>query len=124
MRRFLSSLVALPLALAPPAAADAPTRIEETFTRTDGAFISCPGFLVRGDFDVRRTVTTFYDQERVPVRLVAHVHFSGSLTNTVTGTSIADRGNQIVTQDFRSGETTVVGPVSGYAPPFPTMPVM
>jgi hypothetical protein len=111
MRRFLSSLVALPLVLAPPAAADAPTTIDETLTRTDAAFISCPGFLVRGDFNVRRTVTTFYDDAGQPIRLVGHIHFSGSLTNTLTGTSIADRGNQIVTQDLRSGETTVVGPV-------------
>jgi hypothetical protein len=85
--------------------------IEETLTRSDGAFISCPGFPVRGDFDVRRTVTTFYDDAGLPVRIVGHIHFSGSLTNTLTGKSIADQGNQIVTQDLRSGETTVVGPV-------------
>ena len=33
------------------------------------------------------------------------------MTNTLTGTSIADRGNQIVAQDLRLGETTVAGAV-------------
>ena len=110
MRRFLLFVIAaLPLGLAPIAAADAPTKVEESFHRSSLSFATCPGFTVRGEFDVTRTVTTFYDQDGSPIRQVLHVHFVGALSNSVSGKSLADEGGQIVTLDLLEGTATIVG---------------
>ena len=57
---------AMQLTLVATAAASAPTSVDETFHRSIPNFISCPGFTVRGEFDVSRTVTTFYDSNGAP----------------------------------------------------------
>jgi hypothetical protein len=88
-------IVAGLLALAP-AAADAPTMVEESFDRSIPHFATCPGFTVAGEFDVNRTVFTFVDANSTPIERVTHVQFTGTLTNTATGKSIPDEGNQIV----------------------------
>jgi hypothetical protein len=104
-------LAALPLTLASTAAANAPTIVDESFHRSIPNFISCPGFTVRGEFDVARTVMTFYDSDGVIVRQVTHVHFTGTLINAVTGTSVPDEGNQIVIFDRAEGTTATIGRV-------------
>jgi hypothetical protein len=104
-------LAALPLTLASTAAANAPTIVDESFHRSIPNFISCPGFTVRGEFDVARTVMTFYDSDGAIVRQVTHVHFTGTLINAVTGASIADEGNQIVIFDRAEGTTATIGRV-------------
>jgi hypothetical protein len=110
MRRFLLLVIAaLPLALAPAAAAATPTTVEESFHRSAPNFATCPGFTVRGEFDVTRTATTFYDQDGTPIRQVIHVHFVGALSNSVSGKSLADEGGQIVTLDLVEGTATIVG---------------
>jgi hypothetical protein len=103
--------VALPLAFAAVAAADAPTIEQQTLHRSIPNFIQCPGFTVAGEFDVDRMVITFVDQNGTPIRQVIHVHFVGTLTNTSTGKSIADEGNQIATIDLVTGTSTVDGRV-------------
>ena len=103
----LAVALALPLAFAAVASADAPKTEQQTLHRSISNFIQCHGFTVAGEFDVDRTVMTFVDQNGTPIRQVIHVHFVGTLTNTSTGRSIPDAGNQIVTIDLVTGTTTV-----------------
>jgi hypothetical protein len=107
----LAIAVAVPLAFAEVAAADAPTIEQQTLHRSIPNFIQCPGFTVAGEFDVERTVMTFVDQNGTPIRQVIHVHFVGTLTNTSSGKSIPDEGNQIVTTDLLTGTSTTDGRV-------------
>jgi hypothetical protein len=108
---LLAFMAAVPLALASTAGATAPTIVDESFHRSIPNFISCPGFTVRGEFDVTRTVMTFYDSDGAVVRQVTHVHFTGNLINTATGDSIPDEGNQIVIVDRAEGTTATIGRV-------------
>jgi hypothetical protein len=102
---------AMQLTLVATAAASAPTSVDETFHRSIPNFISCPGFTVRGEFDVSRTVTTFYDSNGSPIRQATHVHFTGTLTNNLSGKTIDDAGNQIVDTDLADGTSAVIGRV-------------
>lgn len=112
MRRLLVLVVvgsAIASLFAATAAADQPTIEEQTLHRSIPNFISCPGFGVANEGDINRTVFTFTDDAGTPIRRVLHVHFTATLTNTVTGKSIPDEGNFIVTTDLTTGTTTVVG---------------
>jgi hypothetical protein len=112
MKKLVVALaLAAPLATAAVASADAPTIVQQTLHRSIPNFIQCPGFTVAGEFDVERTVMTFVDQSSTPIRQVTHVHFVGTLTNTSTGKSIPDEGNQIVTADLVTGTSTTDGRV-------------
>src|SRR5262245_25505706 len=93
----VGAVLAVPLAFAAVASADAPTIVQQTLHRSIPNFVKCPGFTVAGDFDVDRTVMTFVDENGTPIRRVFHVHFVGTLTNTSSGKSIPDAGNQVVT---------------------------
>jgi hypothetical protein len=104
-----ASLVVAALTLAPVAAADAPTSVQQTLHRSIPKFATCPGFTVAGEFDVDRTTDTFVDANGTPIRQVIHVHFTGRLTDTASGKSIPDEGNQIVTTDLLTGVTAVTG---------------
>jgi len=55
-------------------------------------------------------VFTFYDDNGAPIRTVAHIRSDGTLTNTQTGKTPADNGNQTITTDLVTGEVVVVGP--------------
>jgi hypothetical protein len=112
VKRLVSGVVlAVSLAFAAVASADAPTIVQQRLHRSIPNFIQCPGFTVAGEFDVERTVMTFVDQGGKPDRQVTHVHFVGTLTNTATGRSIPDEGNQIVTADLVTGTSTTDGRV-------------
>ena len=112
MKRLVVGFVlAVPLAFAAVASADAPTIVQQTLHRSIPNFVQCPGFTVVGEFDVDRTVMTFVDQNGTPIRRVIHVHFVGTLTNTSSGKSIPDEGNQVITIDLLTGTTTVDGRV-------------
>ena len=106
-----ASAAAVVLTLVSSATASAPTSVSESFHRSIPNFISCPGFAVRGEFDVSRTVTTFYDETGAPVRQVTHVHFTGTLTSSLSGKAIDDAGNQIVSTDLTDGTSAVIGRV-------------
>jgi hypothetical protein len=111
MRRLLI-LAPLVVALAVPAtaAADQPTIQEQTIHRSIANFLACSDFTISGDFDITRIVFTFYDSSGTPIRTVIHVHAEGTLTNTATGKTLVDEGNQIITTDLLTGEVIVVGP--------------
>jgi hypothetical protein len=104
-------LAASASALASKAAATAPTSADESFHRSIPNLVRCPGFDVRGEFDVSRTVMTFYDSDGAILRQVTHVHFTGELINAATGKSIPDEGNQVVIFDRTDGTTATVGRV-------------
>jgi hypothetical protein len=107
----LAVALVVPGAFAAVAAADSPTIEQQALHRSIPNFIQCAGFTVAGEFDVDRTVMTFVDQNGTPIRQVIHVHFVGTLTNTLTGKSIPDAGNQIATIDLVTGTNTVDGRV-------------
>jgi hypothetical protein len=113
MRRLLALLVignAIASVFVASAAADQPTIEEQTIHRSIANFLSCLGFTISGEFDITRVVFTFYDSNGTPIRTVVHVHSDGTLTNTATGKTLADEGNQIITTDLLTGEVVVVGP--------------
>jgi hypothetical protein len=64
----VAALAMLRLALASTATATTPTSVDESFHRTIPNFVSCPGFMVSGEFDVSRTITNFYDSDGTVVR--------------------------------------------------------
>jgi hypothetical protein len=112
IRRLATALVlgcATAASFVATAAANQPTIVDEALHRSIPTFIACPGFAVANEGDINRTVFTFTDDAGTPIRRVLHVHFTATLTNTVTGKSIPDEGNFIVTTDLRTGTTTVVG---------------
>ena len=112
MRRLISAVatVASALAVAGTASATPPTTTEVSLHRSLPSFLACPSFLVHGEFDITRIVFTFYDSNGTPIRTVTHIHSQGTLTNTTTGKTLADQGNQIITTDLLTGEVIVVGP--------------
>ena len=103
----LAVVLTASFAFAAVASADAPTVTQDSLHRSIPHFLECPGFTVAGVFDVDRTVTTFVDHDGTPIRQVTHVHFTGTLTNTSSGKSIPDAGNQVVTVDLLTGTQTV-----------------
>ena len=111
MRRLISAVatVASALAVAGTASATPPTTTEVSFHRSLPSFLACPSFLVHGEFDITRRTTTFYDEAGIPIRIVTHVHFTGMLSNPLTGKSLPDSGRFTVTTDLVTGTRTFDG---------------
>jgi hypothetical protein len=110
MRRLLVLLaLALPLAFAAPAAAVEPTRETVTLHRVINPFLTCPGFVVIGAFDLTREITTFYDQNGTPVMRIIYAKITGTLTNAVTGYSLPTSGVRIFHFDLVTGEEFTTG---------------
>src|SRR5919198_4529807 len=111
MRRLISAVatVASALAVAATASATPPTTTEVSFHRSLPNFLPCPSFLVHGEFDITRRTTTFYDEAGAAIRIVTHVHFTGLLSNPLTGKSLPDSGRFTVTTDLVTGTRTSDG---------------
>lgn len=62
-----------------------------TVQRQIDDFYACDGFNVVGDFTIRRTAMAF------PDRFVIHRDIDGTLTNSVTGTSLPAREHDVIT---------------------------
>ena len=107
-----AAFAVLALAAGGTAGATAPTTIHESFPRPIPHYLPCPGFDVRGDFEIDRTTTTFFDQTGTPIRRVQHVHADGTLSNPLTGRSVADSGDFKVTFDLVTGERVLEGKVN------------
>jgi hypothetical protein len=105
---FLLGLI-LPLAFAATAAAVQPTKTTQQFHRSSPRFLSCPVFDVAAEFDITRVSTTFYDNAGNPIRIARHLGYVGTLSNSVTGKSLADEGNVLITIDLVAGTTTFDG---------------
>ena len=97
---IVTSLAVLTLRAVGTVGATAPTTTHQSFPRSIPHYLMCPGFWIDGEFQIDRTTTTFYDQAgQQPVRTVSHVRSEGTLSNPLTGTSIAGLGRL---QDHRS----------------------
>src|SRR5829696_2379412 len=90
------------LAGAPPAGATAPTTtVEQRHVKlTHG---DCGAFALIFEADVTRRVTTFYDQDGVPVRDVLVRRSDGTVSNSVTGASLPSTGVWRVTRSYTDG---------------------
>jgi hypothetical protein len=90
---------------APPASATPPTTtIEQRHVRVPHG--DCGSFTLVFEADVERKVTTFYDQDGVPVRDVLVRHTDGTVSNSVTGTSLPITGVWRVTRYYADGQLT------------------
>jgi hypothetical protein len=93
-----------------PAATAAPPQ-SVTFPFTDvGVVANCTGFDVIGAYEGKITITTFFDNNGVPVRRHFHGVAFGTMTNSVTTYSVKDAAtvrNSFV--DFAAGTVANVG---------------
>jgi hypothetical protein len=109
MRRSLILLsLVLPLAVPATAAAVEPTMTTEVIHPVFN-HKQCPGFAVTGRFDVVREITTYYDQNGVPVRRLIRAAITGTVTNAVTGYSLPAAGVRIFHYDLSDGSFVVTG---------------
>jgi hypothetical protein len=72
-------------------------------------FAVCNGYNVIGDFDVTRQDMTFFDHSGNPIRVDIFVHYVGTLTNSVSGKTLDDRGDVKSTVDLVDGTFTQTG---------------
>jgi hypothetical protein len=93
------------LALSPISASAVPPTVETVTRHLDfGVVGSCPGFDVTATFDPTRRITTFYNSEGIPIRRQIHVEIPGTVTNSVTGKTLASTGVRNITVDLLTGE--------------------
>lgn len=72
-------------------------------------FAVCDGYNVIGDFNVTRQDVTFFDNSGNPIRVDYFVHYVGTLTNSVSGKRLDDRGDVKNSLDLVNGTFTQTG---------------
>jgi hypothetical protein len=93
------------LALSPGSASAVPPTVETvTLHRDAGVVGSCPGFDVTATYDPTRRITTFYNAEGDAIRQQIHAEIPGTVTNKVTGKTLATTGVRNITVDLLTGE--------------------
>ena len=107
---IVGALVAVAMSIGTVAAA-APSTIEVSFHSSQPHFLTCPGFAVDGEFDVTRRITTYFDAAGNPIRIVAHVTGTGTMSNPLAGKSLPDENHFTVTTDLVTGTRTFTGDV-------------
>jgi len=107
--KFLGITLGAALALALPAGATPP--MSETVTESALESVSCDGFDAVLERSFSGLVTVYFDNQGNPVRVQVHAAMTGSLSNSVTGTSLPLRGHILLVDDFTTGVVTFVGPV-------------
>jgi hypothetical protein len=111
----LGAGVAAALALAVPALGAPPVR--DSFAVTVPDAVSCAGFAANIERSFSGRVTAYFDQQRNLTRLQVVAEMRGSVTNSVTGKSVALRGHIVQVVDAATGSTAFVGAVfMGNAP--------
>jgi hypothetical protein len=106
---LIVGIAVLPLALAATAAATPPTTTIAQFQRISPHFLPCPGFDVLGQWQISRKTTTFYDAAGTAIRIERHLDYTGMLSNPLTGKSLPDAGNVLITVDVQAGTVTTDG---------------
>jgi hypothetical protein len=110
MRKLILPLIlALSLASAAVASADTPTFSTEHAHVVTNPYIDCGTFVVIGDFDVTRRITTFYDSDGNAIRRVAHISVDGTVTNSLTGALLELSREGTFEQDLVDGSTVTAG---------------
>jgi hypothetical protein len=100
-------LVAALTVLAPtarPVAAETPLHEAFTVQFANEVFADCGDFQILGSATVEFRITTFVDDTGTPVRAQVHIHYLGTVTNSVTGATLPDTGHLTETFDLDSGE--------------------
>lgn len=101
----LALAAATALVAAAQASALAPTTtVEQRHVKL--AHGDCGAFALIFEADVTRKLTTFYDQDGVPVRDVLVRHSDGTVSNSVTGKSLPFTGVWRVTRYYADGQLT------------------
>lgn len=77
----------------------------------------CGNFLAIEDFTVDVRETTYFDRDGNPVRMQVHVNFNGVLTNSVTGLTLRDNGNNMFLIDLQEGTVATLGLFFGITVP-------
>jgi hypothetical protein len=111
MRRsmLLGAVTAVALALVVPAHATPPQSQSIAATQLDS--MSCAGFDANIERDFTGRETAFFDQQGNVVRVQVAADMSGSVTNSVTGKTVALRGHIFIDINPATGSATWVGPV-------------
>ena len=104
---FLTTMMAV--AVISPALALQPEIVHLQIHRHWDDFALCDGYNVIGDFDVTRQDMTFFDNRGNPIRVDYLVHYEGTLTNSVSGKVLDDRGDVKNTVDLINGTFTQTG---------------
>jgi hypothetical protein len=104
-------LAALALLLLPTAATAAGRQQHESFEFSweDEVFFDCGDFLILGTGTVSGHVITFFDGAGNAVRVQVHANQVGTVTNSVTGTTLDDIAHLNITEDLVAGEVRRVG---------------
>jgi hypothetical protein len=92
-----------------PALAFQPEIVHLQIHRHFDDFGVCDGYNVIGDFDVTRQDMTFFDNTGNPIRVDIFVHYVGTLTNSVSGKTLDDRGDVRNSTDLVNGTFTQTG---------------
>lgn len=92
-----------------PALAYQPEIVNLNIHRHWDDFAACNGYNVIGDFDVTRKDITFFDKEGNAISVDIFVHYVGTLTNSVTGKTLDDKGDVKNTIDLVNGTFTQTG---------------
>jgi hypothetical protein len=95
---FVGSVAAMAIAAA--ASATPPTIVRDSIHRAIPVFYSCSGFTVRGDFDIDRATTTYFDEDGNPIRIVMHLHSEGAISNPLNGMTLPDSSDFTVRTDL------------------------
>ncbi len=108
-RLLLAAITAL-MALAPLSAFAVPPTRETVDTVVDrGVVGNCGDFDVTAKYYVTGRVTTFYDQDGTAVKRIRFVQFTGDITNTTTGETVAAKGVRVFVFDLVEGTSRDMG---------------
>lgn len=106
----LGAVVAGAVLLSPAAVSAAgPTITTVPFGGSFDNDIDCGDFGVDLAFSGERTTIDFYSGDGTLVKQIRQVEYTGTLTNSVTGTSIPYEGRFVRTQDFLAGTVSITG---------------
>jgi hypothetical protein len=108
---FLALVITIIITIATrsPALALPPDIVNLHLHRHAEDFAVCDGYNVIGDFDVTRRDVTYFDNNGNPIRIDLLIHYEGTLTNSVTGKTLPDKGNFKNSIDLVNGTATVTG---------------
>ena len=109
---LVSISIVLVFVLTPvPAGAGAPLIEEFDTVAVNEIFANCGNFLIIANGTGHSRLTTYFNRDGQPIRVQFHGHYSGTLTNSVTGEFLVDYPSVAnITFDLVNGTQTNVGP--------------